>query len=418
MSRSGAALLVVGLGMVLTEEAGAAQDRVYGLDTIQVSVGSRVQGATTRAVEVITAAQLASLPVRSLQDALDWALSVDLQPRSAAQADISLRGGSFEQILILVDGIRMSDPQTGHFDLDVAVPLESIDRIEILRGAASAVYGADAFGGVINIVTKGARAEPTATLRLEGGSFGEASGGAEAGGALGAWDVSGGVSYDQGDGHRDGTDFKIGQLQGRAAGEVAGGRLTVLGGYAWRDFGAADFYAPFPSYEETRSRTGSARWGGAISDRATLTVGAALREHDDDFVLRRGDPAFYQNIHASNQTQFESSLAIDLGASDLVVGAEWASETIESTALGDREQERAAAFAELAMARGSVSGQLGMRLDQRDELAEDLPLAIGLPGLEQRLPSAAEGQRGPRIQSAHVDGSLLRRPRQSGKSRS
>ena len=371
MSRSFSIGLFAATTVAVTAPAPvAAQDRVYGLDTIPVMVGSRLQAASARAVEIITADQIASLPVRTLMDALDWALSVDLQPRSPAQADISMRGGSFEQILVLVDGVRMSDPQTGHFDLDLAVPLERIERIEILRGAASAVYGADAFGGVINVVTKGSRATPSATVRLEGGSFGEAAGGLEAGGAIGAWDLSGGASYDQGDGHRDGTDYTVGQAQARLAGDVAGGRLTVTGGYAWRDFGAADFYAPFPSYEETRTRTGSAQWGGPLSDRVTLTMGAALREHDDDFVLRRGDPAFYQNIHASNQTQFESSLGIDLGASDLVIGAEWASESINSNALGEREQERAAAFAELAVARGSVSGQVGMRLDQRDELSE------------------------------------------------
>lgn len=368
--RVGLSAVSIGLGLLAVATPATAQNPVYSLDTIPVSVGSRVLSTSTRAVEVITASQLASRPFRSLNDALDWALSVDLQPRSPAQADISLRGGSFEQILVLVDGVRMSDPQTGHFDLDLAVPIERIERIEILRGAASAVYGADAFGGVINIVTKGARDEATATVRMEGGTFGEVAGGFEAGGAVGAWDVSGGVSYDEGDGHRDGTDFKVGQAQARVLGQVAGGRLAVDAGYAWRDFGAADFYAPFPSYEETRTRTGSARWAGALSERVILNVGAALREHDDDFVLRRGDPAFYQNIHASNQTQFESSLSIDLGASDLVVGAEWASETVQSNALGNRNQERTAAFAELAVGRGSVSGQLGARLDQRDELAE------------------------------------------------
>ena len=82
-------------------------------------------------------------------------------------ADLSIRGSTFEQVLVLVDGVRMSDPQTGHFDLDLAVPLERVERIEILRGPASAVYGADALGGVVNVVTRdgsGARSTSAAVI--------------------------------------------------------------------------------------------------------------------------------------------------------------------------------------------------------------------------------------------------------------
>src|SRR5690606_6496015 len=125
-----------------------------------------------RSVDVIGADAIAATPARTLADVLANALGVDLQPRSPAQADIALRGATFEQILVLVDGVRMSDAQTGHFDLDLAVPLSEVERIEILRGPATALYGSDAVGGVVNIVTR--RGGERLRFGVEGGSFGTA----------------------------------------------------------------------------------------------------------------------------------------------------------------------------------------------------------------------------------------------------
>ena len=71
-----------------------------------------------------------------------------------SQTDISVRGASFGQTLVLVDGVRINDPQTGHHSGDLPVALEDIARIELLAGAGSSLHGADAVGGVINIITR------------------------------------------------------------------------------------------------------------------------------------------------------------------------------------------------------------------------------------------------------------------------
>src|SRR5690606_3812326 len=132
--------------------AAAQQGAAIALDSIHVSVGSRPTAAlpaATRAVQVISADAIARAPARTVAELLEWALGADVQARSGAQADLALRGGTSEQVLVLVDDVRMSDAQTSHFDLDLAVPLAEIERIEILRGPATAVYGADAVGGVV-----------------------------------------------------------------------------------------------------------------------------------------------------------------------------------------------------------------------------------------------------------------------------
>src|SRR5690606_25516420 len=118
------------------------------------ALSSSLLPAALRSVQVIDRAAIEASPARTVAQLLTWALGVDVQARSPAQADVSIRGSSFEQILLLVDGVRMSDAQTAHYDLDTAVPLDEIERIEVLRGPGSAQYGSDAVGGVINIVTR------------------------------------------------------------------------------------------------------------------------------------------------------------------------------------------------------------------------------------------------------------------------
>src|SRR5580704_11811239 len=82
--------------------------------------------------------------------------SLNLQARSAngVQADLSIRGTTFEQSLILLDGLRINDPETGHLNLDIPVPLDAISRIEVLHGSGSTFYGSDAIGGAVNLITQ------------------------------------------------------------------------------------------------------------------------------------------------------------------------------------------------------------------------------------------------------------------------
>src|SRR5690606_10557026 len=165
------------------------------------------------------------------------ALGADLLSRSAAQADFSLRGGSFEQVLILVDGVPVNDQQTGHFHLDVAVPLDAVDRIEILRGPASAVYGSSAVGGVVNIVTTN---DASVGARVQGGSFGAYAFGGSASARSDRFRAGVSADHDASDGHRDGTDHRITQARITLGAAIGSSELRADAGMAARDFGAAD----------------------------------------------------------------------------------------------------------------------------------------------------------------------------------
>ncbi|HEU4988407.1 MAG TPA: TonB-dependent receptor plug domain-containing protein, partial [Gemmatimonadaceae bacterium] len=359
MRRTLALLVVLALGP--TALAAQAPAR---LETVHVTVGSRVDSSTAagaRSVDVITHAELRARAGQSLQEILGEHLGMDVYARSPAQADIAIRGSSIEQVLVLVNGARVSDEQAGHYDLDLAVPTDLIDHIEILRGTGSTLYGPNAVGGVINIVTRD-RA-PTEVARLRSGSFGTVEGSLARAGTVGGIGLQAGADYARSDGQRSGTDYRV--LQARAAFDApaGAGRLAGSVGVGVRDFGAADFYAPYPSYEDTHTTTAALRYDAPMGRRWTLSVHANGRRHLDLFTLVRQDPALYQNHHDNWQTGGDAvaryAAAPGVG---LALGAEAYDARLVSARLGDHDETRSAAFAELnagSLARGSLD--LGLR---------------------------------------------------------
>lgn len=349
---------------------------LLGLD---VSVASRLTGrGAGQSVDILTAEDLEELPIRSIAEALTWVTGVDLQPRSSAQADLSLRGSTFEQVLVLVDGIRVSDPQTGHFDMDITVPLDQVQRIEVLRGPASAIHGPDAVGGVVNIVTRSGTPQPEVRLRLEGGSFGGVAGSLGTSGTVGGWRLSGGFEDDRADGHRPGVDHKTRLLQAGANRTLAGGHLGIRIGWAERDFGADGFYAPFPSYEETDALTLSTSWRGPVRG-VDVEISSSWRRHEDDFILAREDPALYRNLHTSEQAA--GQVTVRWRPSEfwmLLVGAEAGVDDLESTNLGTRSEDRAATFGELVWAGTQHVIQGGIRVDGRDGFSRTISPALSM----------------------------------------
>ena len=169
---------------VVTDSASMTTARDMMLEEVSVT-GSRApltKSQAARMVTVLERADIAQAPVQSINDLLKYAVGVDVRQRGpiGAQTDISIRGGTSEQIIILLNGINICDPQTGHNVMDLPIDLSEIVRIEVLEGPAGRIYGTSSLVGAINIVTK--RPLPTSPigeeklhLRIEGGSFGYAS---------------------------------------------------------------------------------------------------------------------------------------------------------------------------------------------------------------------------------------------------
>jgi len=141
----------------------SADPYVLPTQVVEEAAPADVQ-APAAARTTYSAAELATLGAASVGEALELVPGLDLAPTGAsgAQTTLSLRGSTSGQVLVIVDGVRVSDPATGQCDLSrLGLGLEDIESIEVIRGGASAQYGADALGGAVLITTKkgGGRAD-------------------------------------------------------------------------------------------------------------------------------------------------------------------------------------------------------------------------------------------------------------------
>jgi vitamin B12 transporter len=144
------------IAILLGIPAAFSQQEESDLDpvTVTTSLTNEKASRTGRNVFVIKGEKFADLPVHSIDDLLRYLPAIEIQARGpmGSQSDIVIRGGTFQQVLVIVDGMRLNDPNTGHFSSYIPIAPVEIDRIEILKGASSAVYGSEAVGGVIHII--------------------------------------------------------------------------------------------------------------------------------------------------------------------------------------------------------------------------------------------------------------------------
>ena len=136
--------------------------------TITASLLEQEQKETGRNIITIKGESFYSLPVNSIDELLRYIPGIEVQQRGpqGSQSNIILRGGTFQQVLVIIDGVKLNDPITGHFNGYVPIHPSEIERIEVLKGAASAIYGSEAVGGVINIITKTFVGKISATKKL------------------------------------------------------------------------------------------------------------------------------------------------------------------------------------------------------------------------------------------------------------
>jgi iron complex outermembrane receptor protein len=156
-----------------------AQDSAYQLKnvTVTATLAAQQQKESGRNIIVIKGENFSKLPVHSIDELLRYLPGIEMQQRGpqGSQGDILIRGGTFQQVLVIIDGIKLNDPLTGHFSMYIPIHPSEIERIEILKGASSAIWGSEAVGGVVNIITKTFTPEKTSKeikVRMLAGQFG------------------------------------------------------------------------------------------------------------------------------------------------------------------------------------------------------------------------------------------------------
>ena len=286
--------------------------------------------------------------------------AVDLRQRGPhlIQADVSIRGGTFGQTLVLLDGLRLNDVQSGHHNMNLPAPLEAFERIEILKGSGSTFYGSDAVGGVVNFITRSPEASDM-SYRAGLGNFGANQQRASITFARPSWSQQFHASRDFSTGFQENRDYRHLALASTSTLRSRLGTSGVLLAHADRPFGADRFYGNFNSWERTKTWFASARQ--ALGERTQLSF--AFRRHTDLFVLYRDRPQVFTNRHASAAWQGAVRRFERLGANArLHYGLETIHESIDSNNLGTHSRARSAGFLAADMrALGRFSFTLGAR---------------------------------------------------------
>ena len=262
----------------------------------------------SRTINIITSTQIKESNATNVADLLQYFSGIDIRKRGVEgmQSDLYIRGGGFDQTLILIDGIKMDDAQTGHHSMNAMISLSNIERIEIIKGPAARIFGQNAFTGAINIVTK----NPTKSglsFNLSSGSYNNNRIG------LGLSKVDKNAAFQfyvhkqESDGYRFNTDFDNFGLY--LKGTV--GKYEFLSYINERKFGANGFYANpnfKDQYEETQTSL-IALTTNFIANNLKITPRIYWRRNQDMYLFLRHNPSFYRNLHISNKVGAEINMS-------------------------------------------------------------------------------------------------------------
>ncbi|MCU0357592.1 MAG: TonB-dependent receptor [Cyclobacteriaceae bacterium] len=300
---------------------------------------------------VIQPRDLAQIPSISVADLLHYSAGVDIRTRGAngVQADVGIRGSTFDQVLILINGIKISDPQTGHHSLNLPVDMDNVERIEILKGPAARIFGQNAFAGAINIITKTPE-ESFVKAGVIAGDYG--LGGIRVSASM--IEKTGRKHYlyanrDFSDGYQYNTDYVMSNYFYQNNWESKAGSWGILAGLTDRTFGANGFYAS-PQFQDQRESVQTSLTAISLStrpsDNMTLLHRLYWRRNEDDYVFNWKNPTAYRNLHTSNTAGYEANASINnkLGISGFGVDINqlW----LTSTNLGNHQRTVATLFAE------------------------------------------------------------------------
>lgn len=307
------------------------------------AVRNKLYTGSGRILSVLDKADIEHLAVQTIDQLLDYVSGLDIRQRGAGgtQADISIRGGSFDEVLVLLNGVNITDPQTGHYNLDIPLNLSDVTRVEVLEGSAARVLGPNAFSGAINIITD---KEERKSLKAEVayGSYNTMN--QSFAGRYGSdwWHNFLSVSHDSSKGYMVNTDYDMGNayLQSVWSTKIAG-KFSAQVAAQYKGYGANSFYTPlFPNqYDATKTFLGSLDWN-YTKNLLTWNAQIAWREHHDRFELFRGmvdAPSWYSgyNYHLTDVTEGKISASYAWKTGRSVLALDVRNEHILSNALGN-----------------------------------------------------------------------------------
>ena len=360
------ALLCLCAGAQQNQQSAQPQAPVAQSVTVTTTVEPLPFSESNRSVEVLKPEQQPFL-TNSVVDLLRVDPSLNVQARAAAgvQADLSIRGTTFEQSLVLLNGFHINDPETGHLNLDIPVPLDAVSRVDVLHGSGSTFYGSDAIGGAVNLITE-RPAQTSVIARVGGGNYGSMESHLQANYVThpfaeqlsAARDTSDGFMYDRNySSNAAASETWLNVLPGSP-----NSTTDILLAASDRPYGANQFYGPYDSWERTKG------WFAAIQQQLGERTAASFgyRRHTDLFVLFLGRPQIYENNHVTNAWQSAVRRADSIGTNTtLSYGIEASGDSINSTNLGIHARNEGAGYANLSL---RSMGRFALSLGAREEV--------------------------------------------------
>ncbi|WP_439559366.1 TonB-dependent receptor plug domain-containing protein [Dyadobacter sp.] len=358
--------------------------------TVTSSIVEKRASETGRNIAVINGAAFQNLPVHSIDDLLRYVPGVEIQARGpmGSQSDIVLRGGTFQQVLVILDGIRLNDPNTGHFNSYIPISPSEIERIEVLKGASSAIYGSDAVGGVVHVISKTFAArlmhgyedtpgtKTNVNARVSAGQYGLLNASAGAFYQINKLAVSGGVLSNNATGvqqrgtkgyfHNNTASLSLNYWLSDAW------NVAVRSSYDHRDFAAQNFYTVLKS--DTASEKVKTSWNqlrlGYQKNKSTFAVNAGYKFVEDTYafnphaVANNSKSRLWQGL-ATWQQAFSP-------ATSLIGGLNYQNRNIQSNDRGNHSIHQLAPFVSLVQSFGkNFTVTPSVRIDWRQSIGTE-----------------------------------------------
>jgi iron complex outermembrane receptor protein len=299
-----------------------------------------------RTVKIISSDYIKNSPASNVSDLLQEITGIDVRRRGVGgvQGDLYIRGGGFDQTLLLVDGMKMDDAQTGHHTLNMILPLYLIERIEVIKGPAARIFGQNAFNGAINIITKDVKGEKKqidlSLKEISYGSFEQKNISAVT--KIITNKVKSLISFsnNNSDGYRHNTDYKRNNYFVKTSFNSNSSPIDVIASFTENKFGANGFYAS-PSATEQYEETQASLLGISTtinSEKLSIKPRLYWRRGQDEYIYIRDNPSVYRNLHKTNKVSAELSGSYFSNSGVTGFGIDLSTVNISSNNLGEHDR--------------------------------------------------------------------------------
>lgn len=300
---------------------------------------------TSRTITLITANDIIESSAKNIEDLLQTVAGIDVRRRGidGMQSDLYIRGGNFNQTLVLIDGIKMDDIQTGHHTMNAILPLESIERIEIIKGPAARIYGQNAFTGAINIVTKKITNDAL-NLSMGYGSYNNNKTTTSFSQKFKNGVTFLTLNYQKSDGYRFNTDFENTSVFFKSNFK----KYSLITSFTQRKFGANGFYAS-PNFKNQYEETQTSLVGVSSSYKLKnfiLKPKLYWRRNQDMYLFLRENPSYFRNLHISNKIGAETSMVFNSNIGKTGIGIDVSRTFLVSNNLGNHNRTAITGFLE------------------------------------------------------------------------